>query len=96
MSRNSPHDRHRRLAARSSRRRLAFEHMNDGGRLVGGCCVGKRAMARSSNLMFTKGAINMFGRGLPTEVERRRTRVKNFQPRPIGMDLDPALAMGVR
>ena len=39
----------------------------------------------------------MFGRVLPREVERRRTpRVKNFQPRPIGMDLNPALAMGVR
>ena len=32
-------------AARSSRRGLALEHMNEGGRIVGGCCVGERAMA---------------------------------------------------
>jgi hypothetical protein len=38
----------------------------------------------------------MFGRVLPREVERRRTRVKNFQPCLIGMDLNPASAMGVR
>jgi hypothetical protein len=44
-SRNSPHDRHRPPAARSSRCWLAFEHMNEGGRIVGGCCVDKRAMA---------------------------------------------------
>jgi hypothetical protein len=31
--------------ARSSRRGLALEHMNEGGRIVGGCCVGERAMA---------------------------------------------------
>jgi hypothetical protein len=31
--------------ARSSRRRLALEHMNEGGGIVGGCCVGERAMA---------------------------------------------------
>ena len=48
---------------------------------------------RSSNLTVTKGAIKMFGRVLPREVERRRTRVNNFQPCPIGMDLNPALAI---
>jgi NAD(P)-dependent dehydrogenase (short-subunit alcohol dehydrogenase family) len=49
---------------------------------------------RSSNLTVTKGAI-MFGRVLPREVERRRTRVNNFQPRLIGMDVNPASTMGV-
>ena len=48
---------------------------------------------RSSNLAATKGAIKMLGRVLPREVERRRTRVNNFQPCPIGMDLNPALAI---
>jgi hypothetical protein len=33
---------------------------------------------RSSNLAVTKGAIKMFGRVLPREVERRRTSVNNF------------------
>ena len=35
----------------------------------------------------------MLGRVLPRELERRRTRVNNFQPCPIGMDLNPALAI---
>jgi NAD(P)-dependent dehydrogenase (short-subunit alcohol dehydrogenase family) len=51
---------------------------------------------RSANLTVTKGAIKMFGRVLPRDMERRRTRVKNFQPRTIGMDLNPASAMGLR
>ena len=32
---------------RPSRRRLAFECMNEGGRSVGGCCVGERDGADS-------------------------------------------------
>jgi hypothetical protein len=63
------------------------------GRIPGGCCVGERAMAPILESYGYQGAIKMFGRVSPRDVECRRTRVKNFQPRTIGMDLNPASAM---
>ena len=74
-SRNSPHDRHRPPAARSSRCWLAFEHMNEGGRIVGGCCVDNRAMVPILESYGRQRRDQNVGRALPREVERRRPRL---------------------
>ncbi len=80
-------------AARSSRRGLALEHMNEGGRIVGGCCVGERAMAPILESCGHQRRDQNARTGVAREVERRRTRVNNFQPCPIGIDLNPVLAI---
>ena len=69
----------------------ALKHMNDGGRIMIGSCVGERLMTPGLvPYSATKGAVKMFTQGLSREVGSRGITVNNVQPGPIDTDLNPA------